>query len=644
MTTARKTFVNEIISTYGNATRNYTSMTAWEAATDVDLVTAAQSEILECYDDAASFNDYCPLLGATTSTSYARCVRPASGQGHDGTSNNGFNIANTTNAVVFSLYENYSYVCDMVAKSTITATINRSVFQNTSNGGAFVGCIAYDSVLTADTAAMAGFWSSPDGGVSAVNGFIDCLAKNISTTGTGIGCGFSGDDDGVTNYYNCTAVNNKTYGFQQTSGTVNAKNCCASGNTTADWNGTITKTTCTAEGATPTYVNAAGDDFHLAASDTVCRGNGTDLSADATYPFDDDIDKQTRSGTWDIGFDEYGVVSKTVTDSGSGADNISQVSVSFGVSDAGSGADNAGDLSSQLSVPDAGSGADILSQVLAILSVTDAGIGVDLQPGIAAGLTIGDTGTGTDAHPGIAVSFTLTDTGAGTDQVQSVSVTLQIPDAGSGADILSQVLANLSLTDAGIGVDLQPGIAAGLTVSDTGTGTDAQPGIAVSFTLTDTGAGTDLVNVIAEIIKTITDSGAGSDLVSSVAVSFSMPDAGMGTDQVQSVSVTLQIPDAGSGADLISVIKAALVIISDSGVGTDQVGSINVSVSVGDYGQGLDVVKNITSFLSVSDIGSGGDVVVRFDSASKIVRISISLAKRKIRFGLSKRSTNFQLN
>lgn len=29
------------------------------------------------------------------------------------------------------------------------------------------------------------------------------------------------------------------------------------------------------------------------------------LSGDGTYPFNDDIDKETRSGSWDIGFDEY---------------------------------------------------------------------------------------------------------------------------------------------------------------------------------------------------------------------------------------------------------------------------------------------------------------------------------------------------
>lgn len=95
------------------------------------------------------------------------------------------------------------------------------------------------------------------------------------------------------------------YGFYQAAGTPTARNCCASGNTTLDWQGTWSQTTCTAEDATPTYVDSANDDFHLASNDTVCINNGTDLSGDANYAFDDDIDFQTRTGSWDIGMDEY---------------------------------------------------------------------------------------------------------------------------------------------------------------------------------------------------------------------------------------------------------------------------------------------------------------------------------------------------
>lgn len=53
-----------------------------------------------------------------------------------------------------------------------------------------------------------------------------------------------------------------------------------------------------------TFVNEGSDDFHLDTSDTNAKDAGADLSA-ATEGFSIDIDNDTRSGTWDIGADEF---------------------------------------------------------------------------------------------------------------------------------------------------------------------------------------------------------------------------------------------------------------------------------------------------------------------------------------------------
>jgi hypothetical protein len=304
MASSRKTATNENISTYGDGTRDYSSMVTWEAATDNDLVSATQSEVLECYDDAASFDDYCSLSGAITNSSYFRIVRPASGQGHDGTSNNGFTIANTANVVAFGVLEDYSRVEDLIIKSNLTSGLfGRYVAQIIgANHGALVGAIVFDSSNTSSARNMGGVYSAPAEGESSY--VINCLFHNITTTGSGYGLGIRADGSGTTYAYNCTVQGVQDYGMYQTDGTGIAKNICSSGNGTADWDGTWTQTTCTSEGANPTYENAGGDDFHLASGDTVCRGNGTDLSADSVYAFDDDIDGETRSA-WDIGFDAY---------------------------------------------------------------------------------------------------------------------------------------------------------------------------------------------------------------------------------------------------------------------------------------------------------------------------------------------------
>lgn len=55
------------------------------------------------------------------------------------------------------------------------------------------------------------------------------------------------------------------------------------------------------------FVDAGGDDYHIMRSSTGAVNLGTDLSSDAVYPFNDDIDGDTRpSGEdmWDIGADE----------------------------------------------------------------------------------------------------------------------------------------------------------------------------------------------------------------------------------------------------------------------------------------------------------------------------------------------------
>jgi hypothetical protein len=53
------------------------------------------------------------------------------------------------------------------------------------------------------------------------------------------------------------------------------------------------------------FVDAAADDYHLADDDTGAIGYGLDLSADPTYPFNDDIDGDTRYDPWDIGADQH---------------------------------------------------------------------------------------------------------------------------------------------------------------------------------------------------------------------------------------------------------------------------------------------------------------------------------------------------
>ncbi|MCK4945283.1 MAG: hypothetical protein KAS59_03365, partial [Alphaproteobacteria bacterium] len=65
------------------------------------------------------------------------------------------------------------------------------------------------------------------------------------------------------------------------------------------------------------FINEAGDDFHLSLTDTAAKDSGTDLSADANISFSNDIDSEVRSDAYDIGADEE----MTVTWDGSESSN-----------------------------------------------------------------------------------------------------------------------------------------------------------------------------------------------------------------------------------------------------------------------------------------------------------------------------------
>lgn len=315
MASSRKTGTNESVSTYGVG-KSYTVLATWEADTDNDLVATTISPVLECYDNGSSFNDYVTLDGSTTSSSYFRIIRPAVGNKHNGTPNTGVRFANTTAAHVFYINESYSQVQDLVAKSTFSSASYFQVFYMHGVGSMTIGCIAYDSA-NSGTGITAGFYADAN-----LAGPVDCLSHNNEGAGFSLYIVSAGQNAFA---YNCTATNNGAPGgFRAggTAGTTTLKNCLASDNIT-DFVKVSTVspvvTYCASKDATAddwagagnrinqtfTFVDSANDNFHLASTDAGAINYGTDLSADGTFAFDDDIDGQTRTAPWDIGADEY---------------------------------------------------------------------------------------------------------------------------------------------------------------------------------------------------------------------------------------------------------------------------------------------------------------------------------------------------
>jgi len=303
MATSRRKGTNENINTYGGAGqgRDYTVLGTWEAATDIDLVAATQSEILECYDDAAEFDDNTGVNGATTNASYFRIVRPAgtigtgSWEGHDGTPNNGFKFHNTAAAIqCLDFTEAYSGAQDLIIQQTNPSSTSTPALNGNGGNNLFVGCILVDI-------------TSANNDARGINMADDCFAVNCLAIRVDQPAFLSNSGGSGASYcLNCTAIDNGQ-GFNEFTADPTWINCLADGNTGFDFDSgeLLGLNNASSDGTAPgtgsrinqtfTFVNTGNDDYHLTGSDAGARTYGQDLSAYGVFAFDDDIDGQTRS-------------------------------------------------------------------------------------------------------------------------------------------------------------------------------------------------------------------------------------------------------------------------------------------------------------------------------------------------------------
>lgn len=143
--------------------------------------------------------------------------------------------------------------------------------------------------------------------------FINCVSIQTGSQASGSARCRGFDLAANSSVYNCTASGFQ-HNYYSTSGTIVCKNCISQASVTAGYSITTSTGsdynlsdradavgTTVYNSKTLTFVSAAAGDFHLAAGDTDAIDKGTDLSG----TFTDDIDGVTRSGTWDLGADEY---------------------------------------------------------------------------------------------------------------------------------------------------------------------------------------------------------------------------------------------------------------------------------------------------------------------------------------------------
>lgn len=295
-----------VTKTVKSAGGDYSSLSAYEAGQQGNLVSLDEIHQAECY----SFNDTTAVSFSGWTTDATRFVRvyTLAADRHAGVWNTGkYYLTNASSAGVIDCDDTIHIKLDGLQAQNTTASPTGSecglqVIYGTSSAG---WCKVTNSIFR--------------DGRYTVRQEAGTVSHMILLINTAVYGGNTGavvvPNAGYLYASNVTAISS-SYGIRMLGGTVTAKNCYASGATGA-YDGTITKTTCASSDATGdaglqniaystanfTNVTAGSEDLHIV-SGSALKDVGTDLSAD-TYPFSDDIDGTTRSGTWDIGADEY---------------------------------------------------------------------------------------------------------------------------------------------------------------------------------------------------------------------------------------------------------------------------------------------------------------------------------------------------
>jgi len=238
------------------------------------------------------------ISAATANTNYFRVIMPISGQENDGTALTGPRFNWTTNDLSnlswaftmtgenapgfygVSITSTNQNTADNIGNIFINGCPNAKVISCIGNGGTNIGSGAYSGLHV---------YSMGGGNAYIVNTI-------IYKTEYGFICNPVG---GTGYFYNCDTISCTQVGFYLASGVGVSKNCISESNGT-NWFGAWTKTNFT-DGGGVVFLDALNDNYHLDPTDTIARGQGSDLSSDLSYPFNDTIEKILRTAPWDIG-------------------------------------------------------------------------------------------------------------------------------------------------------------------------------------------------------------------------------------------------------------------------------------------------------------------------------------------------------
>lgn len=326
----------DVTKTIGTTGRDYSTITAWEADLDNGAIySSSDVAIGECYNDSA-FDEQVTVDGGGTVGLSNVILRPATGEGHDGTAGTGVRIVLTSTATTAVLTPSGSTArtlthieVDYNGQATSTASLhfvgsaafvfNRMLIHGldagnlsltcvgTNFGGKVTNTILYAMAVATDAFARTLVGFSNGGNAGQVAEFWNCTAHNITNdTSTGFAYGYSGDNAAAKRVTNCLGTGVTTTGGTHAAFITRAsatQNNNASDDASAQGTGSITGITLANQYVSTTV---GSEDLHLksgsdcidAAADAGTTPTGVNIDIDGR-------DRDAEADTWDIGADEF---------------------------------------------------------------------------------------------------------------------------------------------------------------------------------------------------------------------------------------------------------------------------------------------------------------------------------------------------